>query len=398
MMRVTAVEPILIRGREAYRSTSGGEEATDNGDQQLLVRVATSEGLEGWADIETLPGPAAQVIAGQSMGITGFKTLADLVIGENPFDTQRIWDKLYVGSAYFGRRGVVMQCISAIDNALWSIKAQAAGVSLATLLGGARRDQVKAYASTLFRDTPEGMARACQDYVAKGFKAVKFGWGVFGEDTGRDRELVAAAREALGPDRHLLVDPGWYAVGWKNPDAAPIGALRSRREAIALTEWLGTYGVGWCEDFIHPDRFDEYAAVRAESPVRIAAGEQVATIWDFERFIRMGCVDVVQPDLSRCGGLTVALQVRDLATEAGIDLVPHSWLTHLLTASSLALIATLPRALFVEFNVAQSLLTKGVTAGRPFTLDADGYVAVPTGVGLGVEIDRDFIAAHRADR
>jgi L-alanine-DL-glutamate epimerase-like enolase superfamily enzyme len=144
---------------------------------------------------------------------------------------------------------------------------------------------------------------------------------------------------------------------------------------------------GWVEDFIHPERFDEYAHVRAQSPVPVAAGEQVATVWEFERFIRAGCVDVIQPDLSRCGGITVARRVMELAEEAGIDLVPHSWLTHLLTASSLQLVAALPRARFVEFNVSQSALTRGVTQGMPFRLEPDA----------GVAVDRDFVAARRVN-
>src|SRR5260221_11241447 len=106
-----------------------------------------------------------------------------------------------------------MQCISALDNCLWSIRAQAAGMSLARLLGGRQRDRVTAYASTLFRDTPEGMAEAARAYVDKGFRAVKFGWGVFGGDAARDRELVAAARAARGPDRTLLFEPRGHPAG-----------------------------------------------------------------------------------------------------------------------------------------------------------------------------------------
>ncbi|HYZ63197.1 MAG TPA: mandelate racemase/muconate lactonizing enzyme family protein, partial [Acetobacteraceae bacterium] len=261
---------------------------------------------------------------------------------------------------------------------------------IATLLGGRRRDRVLAYASTLFRETPEGMAQAARDYAARGYRAVKFGWGGFGRDPGRDRELVAAARHALGPERTLLVDPGWYAIGWDRE-----GPLRTRREALALCEWLAEYGVFWVEDFIHPEHFEEYAWVRAHSPVRVAAGEQVATVWDFERFIAMGCVDVIQPDLSRCGGLTVARRVMQMAEAAGIELVPHSWLTHLLTAASLQLIAALPTARFVEFNVSQSALTRGVTQGTPFVLDADGMVAIPDAPDAGVAVDRDFVRAHR---
>jgi L-alanine-DL-glutamate epimerase-like enolase superfamily enzyme len=390
-MKITAVEPILLRGDETYRSVAGGEEATDNGDWQLLVKVATDDGLTGWADVETLGPAAVAIIAGQGMSILGFRTLSELLIGEDPREVERLWDKLYVGSAYYGRRGIAMQCISAIDNCLWSIRAQAAGMSLSTLLGAVHRDRVTAYASTLFRATPEGMAEAARGYVEHGFRAVKFGWGVFGEDPGRDRELVAAAREALGPDRHLLVDPGWYPIGWSKP-----GAMRSRREAVELCQWLADYEVGWVEDFIHPENFEEYAHVRALSPVPVAAGEQVATVWDFQRFIDAGCVDVIQPDLSRCGGLTVAIKVARMAERSGIDLVPHSWLTHLLTGYSLQLIATLPRARFVEFNVSQSALTRGITTTR-FHLAEDGTVAIPQGPGIGVEVDLDFIRAHRVN-
>lgn len=390
-MRITEVEPILLRGAEAYRATAGGEEATDNGDWQLLVRVGTDAGLTGWADVETLPAAALACIAGQGLSMQGFRTLRELVIGEDPLAPERAWDRMYVGSAYYGRRGVAMQCMSAIDNALWSIRSQALGVPVAALLGGRRRERVRAYASTLFRDTPEGMAEAARGYVARGFWAVKFGWGVFGEDSGRDRELVAAAREALGPDRELLVDPGWYPAGWRTPRAA---GLRSRREAMTMCDWLAGYGVGWVEDFIHPERFEEYAAVRERSPVPVAAGEQLATAWEFERFIRMGCADVIQPDLSRCGGLTVGHAVMGMAEEAGIDLVPHSWLTHLLTGYSLQLISALPRARLVEFNVSQSALTRGITS-QPFVLDEDGMIAIPDAPGAGVEVDEAFVRAHR---
>jgi L-rhamnonate dehydratase len=390
-MRITEVEAILLRGDQKYGATAGAEEAVDNGDWQLIVRVATDQGLVGWSDVETLAPAAAAIISGQGMAILGFKTLSELLIGENPLDVEALWDKLYVGSAYYGRRGVAMHCISAIDNCLWSIRAEAAGMSLARLLGGRRRDRITAYASTLFRSTPEGMEEAARGYVEKGYRAVKFGWGVFGQDPGRDRELVAAARGALGPDRDLLVDPGWYPAGWTKP-----GPMRSRREALDLCQWLADYKVGWVEDFIHPEHIAEYSFVRERSPVPVAAGEQVATFWDFERFIAEGCVDVIQPDLSRCGGVTVAKQVARLADRHGIDLVPHSWLTHLLTGYSLQLIATLPRARYVEFNVSQSSLTRGI-AQAPFELSKDGTIEIPDTPGIGVSVDRDFIAAHRVN-
>jgi L-rhamnonate dehydratase len=388
-MKITEVEPILLRGSVAYGAGASGAEATDNGDWQLLIRVATDEGLTGWSDVETLAPAAVSIIAGEGMATVGFQTLGSLLVGEDPLDVERLWDKLYVGSAYYGRRGIAMHCISALDNCLWSIRAQAAGMPLAELLGGRRRDKVMAYASTLFRSTPEGMIEAANGYIDKGYRAVKFGWGVFGQDPGRDRELVAAARQALGPDRYLMVDPGWYPTVTPNRMQP-----RSRADNETLCQWLGDYDVRWVEDFIHPENFDEYAAVRAASPVPVAAGEQVSTVWEFARFIESGCVDVIQPDLTRCGGLTVAKQVAQLANRAGIDLVPHSWLTHLLTGYSLQLIATLPRAHFVEFNVSQSPLTAGI-APTSLMLDAEGCIAIPAGVGIGIDVDTQFVEAHR---
>jgi L-rhamnonate dehydratase len=391
-MLITAVEPILLRGREVYGTQTQAGEATDNGDWQVLVKVSTSEGIVGWADVETLAPAAVAIIAGQGASMPGFRTLAELLIGENPLAIERLWEKLYIGSAYYGRRGITMQCMSAIDNCLWSIRAQATGLSIATLLGGRRRNAIMAYASTLFRDTPEATAAAASHYIDRGFRAVKFGWGPFGEDAGRDKELVAAARDALGWDRHLLIDPGWYPAGWKQ--AGALTAPRSRRDALALCDWLATFKVGWVEDFIHPENFDEYAYVRKNSPVPIAAGEQMATMWDFDRFLRHDCVDVVQPDLSRCGGLTVAKRVADLAQTLGVDVVPHSWLTHLLTGYSLQFIAALPRARFVEFNVSQSELTRNITT-QPFQLAADGTIEIPDAPDMGVAVDEAFVQSRR---
>jgi L-rhamnonate dehydratase len=391
-MRITNAEPILLRGEETYRATHGSDEAVDNGDWQLLVKVTTDEGLVGWSDVETLAPAALACINGPGMSVLGFRSLKELLVGEEPLaDPEGLWHKLYIGTCYYGRRGVALHCISAIDNCLWSIRAQAAGVSLGKLIGGRKCERVTAYASTLFRETPEAMFAAARGYIEQGFRAVKFGWGVFGEDPVRDVELVAAAREALGPERDLMVDPGWYGAGWKGP-----WKPRTLEDNIALCQRLGPYRVRWIEDFVHPELFDDYAAVRRESPAPLAAGEQLSTIWDFERLIRGGCIDVVQPDLTRCGGLTVAMQVARLADETGLDFVPHSWLTDLLTAYSLHLIGTLQRPQFVEFNVAQSPLTRGICGG-PLKLNADGTVAIPLGVGLGVDVDEEFVAAQRVN-
>ena len=203
-MKITSVTPILLGGDETYGSHDGAAEATDQGDRLLLVRVATDEGLVGWSDVETLGSVAVQVLSGTGMGALGFRTLAEELVGKDPLEPERLWDELYLATAYYGRRGVVMHAMSAVDNCLWSIRAQAAGVDLAASLGGRRRDRLPAYASTLFRSTPDDNAQAASRYASLGFHGVKFGWGGFGVDPARDRDNLAAIR--AGATRGLRVD------------------------------------------------------------------------------------------------------------------------------------------------------------------------------------------------
>jgi L-alanine-DL-glutamate epimerase-like enolase superfamily enzyme len=161
---------------------------------------------------------------------------------------------------------------------------------------------------------------------------------------------------------------------------------------------LADFDPYWVEDFLHPEQPVEYGKLKAEFPqLRFAAGEQQATFWDFERLIGEGQIDVLQPDLSRCGGLTVATEVARRAHSRGREIVTHSWLTDLLHAYSLHFLATLEEAHWVEFNVAQSRLSRGVVTDH-LTLDADGTVAVPTGPGLGVHVDESFVRRAQADR
>jgi L-alanine-DL-glutamate epimerase-like enolase superfamily enzyme len=280
--------------------------------------------------------------------------------------------------AYYGRRGVAMQILSGFDIACHDLMGKAVNRPIHKLLGGARRERVTAYASTLFRSTPEAMRASCEYYIQRGFTAVKFGWGVFGQDRRLDQKLVAAARDALGPDRMLLVDPGWMVE-------------RSVFDAIELCRMLADYEVFWVEDFLHPEAYDAYAAVKAAGVrVRLAAGEQEATGWGFRELIHRGRIDVAQPDLSRCGGFTAARRVMWEAELAGCDVCPHAWLTDLLTSASLHLNAVLPRALFLEYNVCDNPMLREVIA-NPIPLEPDGTIAVPQGPGLGVEINEPAV-------
>jgi L-alanine-DL-glutamate epimerase-like enolase superfamily enzyme len=294
--------------------------------------------------------------------VPGFQGLRSVLIGEDPFEVERLWHKMYMASCYYGRRGAAIQVISGIDIALWDIIGKRVGEPIYKLLGAGHRDKVRAYASTLFRSTPEGMREASAHYLGLGFTAVKFGWGVFGEDADRDVELVATARQALG-------------------------------ERTAMVRSLEPYRPFLIEEPLSPEDYDGYAQLAGAVDTLIACGEQEATAWGFRTLIEQGKVDVLQPDLSRCGGFTVARKIVHLAELHNRLVIPHAWISDLLTAASLHLNAFMRRAVFQEFNVTSGPLSRELCL-NPLTLK-DGFVAVPQGPGLGVEVNETTIDKYR---
>ena len=383
-MKITDVEAIILESPYAYSAPDGSEEAHGVG-HCLLIKVTTDEGIVGWSDVETAPHVGAAAVEAPVSGTGMFEGLRSLVVGEDPFDVERLWNKVYRGSVYYGRRGVAIQVLSGFDIACHDVIGKAIGRPLHKVLGGAERDRIRAYASTLFRPTPDDMKRACADYLEHGFTAIKFGWGVFGEDRKRDVALVAAAREAIGPDVELLVDAGW-------------GVNRSPYDAVELLRRLEPYDVYFLEDFLHPECYEGYARVKeAGVKTRLAAGEQEATAWGFHHLIVHGKVDVIQPDLSRCGGLSQIRKILWEAERAGVDVCPHAWLTDLLTAASLHVNACLPRSLFLEYNVSDSPMLREIIR-NPVQMDGDGMIPVPQGPGLGIEVDETAVERFRINR
>ncbi len=380
-MKITDVEAIVLKSPYEITSPEGSDEARGV-KHCLLLKVSTDEGLVGWSDVETAPHVGEAVVNAPPSGADVFEGLRELVVGEDPFEVERLWDKVYRGTIYYGRRGAAVQVLSGFDIACHDLMGKATGRPVHKLLGGARRDQVRAYASTLFRPTPDAMKQACEFYLERGFTAVKFGWGVFGQDRKQDIALVAAAREALGPDIELLLDPGWMVN-------------RSAYDAIELCRDLTPYNIFWLEDFLHPECYDGYAKVKAAGVnTRLAAGEQEATAWGFRELINRGGIDVVQPDLSRCGGFTQARKIAWEAEHAGVDVCPHAWLTDLLTAASLHYNAVLPRALFLEYNVSENPMLREIIR-NPVLMNEQGFIPVPQGPGLGIEIDESAVRRFR---
>lgn len=387
-MKITSVEAMVLDTGKNYSAPS--EAAESHGARFVsLVKITTDEGITGWSDVETQPHVGRQIMEAPSSGVVGFESLRAALVGDDPLERERLREKMYRFLGYYGRQGVGMQMMSGVDIALWDIAGKAFGQPVCKLLGACYRDKVKGYASTLFRPTPDAMKRAVEEYLQQGFRAIKFGWGVFGRDLALDLALVKAMREAAGPDIDLMVDAGWYGVTCAEPFRP-----RSLKDWIRLVQLLEEQNIYWLEDFLPPDNIQGYAEVSAHTrTLRLAAGEQYAGVSEFERLALEGRVHVLQPDLSRCGGLSVGRQIADFAMQRQIECVPHAWLTDLLKAASLHLNAYLMQSVFLEYNVSSASLLNTLCK-EPIRM-VDGYIAVPTGPGLGVEPDEKVIEKFR---
>ncbi|BDG60129.1 mandelate racemase/muconate lactonizing enzyme family protein [Caldinitratiruptor microaerophilus] len=365
---------------EAYHLRLPAVEAICNGTQDaLVVRIDTDEGISGWGEVDSSPHVIKAIYDTPSSHTLSYG-LRELLIGEDPFDIRRLWDRMYRGSIYYGRRGAALQAISGADIALWDIVGKATGKPVWKLLGGAYHRRVRAYASALMPENPDDAAAFARQNLARGFKAMKFGWGPLGKDPGRDEALVAAVRDAVGPDVDIMIDVGH---AWD----APTAIERIRR--------LSSYRLYWIEEPLFPDDLDGYARLCDAVDVRIAAGEEDTGRFAFVELMDRGRVHVVQPDVSRCGGLTEALRIADLAYTRGRMVVPHAFSTGILLAASLHFAAAIPNGGLLEYVVDGSPLSDGL-ARVSFSLE-DGHISVPDKPGLGIEVDLDVLGRYRVE-
>jgi L-alanine-DL-glutamate epimerase-like enolase superfamily enzyme len=370
-MKITDVEAIVLRRHEPARDISDGTQDT------LVVRVSTDAGLTGIGEVDSSPEVVKAAIEAPKSHLTSCG-LRQLLVGEDPLDVPRLWDKMYRGSLYFGRRGVGVHAMSGIDIALWDLAGKALGQPAYRLLGGAYRDRVRAYASTLMPDTPTAAGREAEKWAAQGFTAVKLGWGGFGRSLANDVALVEAARAAVGDQVELMFD---------------IGLVWDSATAIQQIRQMERFRPYWIEEPLPPDDLRGYRRLADAVDTRIACGEQSVTRWDFEQLMDEGGVDVIQPDIAHAGGLTETRRIAELAALRGVPCVPHAFKTGILKAASLHLLAALPSAPFLEFCVWDSPLAQDLVEPR-FWIDADGMVAVPQGPGLGITLNESVIERY----
>lgn len=372
------------------------QDVTSSAQDDIVVLVHTDEGITGIGESDVNPWMARACIEAPGTHTMGLG-LKEMLIGENPLDTERLWEKLYVGSCMNGRRGAVIHAMGAIDMALWDIRGKAAGVPCYQLMGENPRTAIQPYASLQPNgESYEEYKASLVEWVLRakelGFHAAKLEVTLSGpyNHSGLDEpdekvtETVAACRAAVGADFTLMVD---VQYAWPNADTA----LRTLRD----WEELDVYFI---ETPLPVDDLDGMARLAAESPVDTAAGEWLATRHEFADLLDRGGVHVAQPDVGRVGGITEALRVCDMAAERGRRIVPHCWKTGIGIAASAHLAAVTPHCPFIEFLPAE--LTDSQLRQHLVQEDlqiVDGEVRVPDQPGLGIELDMDALRRFEQD-
>ena len=351
-LKIEAVEPYVLRGGKCF------------------VLVRTDEGITGAGEASPMNAPTtAHLIR------TRF---APLLIGQNPLDIERLWERVYFRTYKQGVMGLQPEALAAVDIALWDILGKVTEMPIHQLLGGKRRDRVRVYSSIGggARATINQMVRRAEVAVDDGFSAVKirmdYGPVPPDVDPKRDLEMLAAVRQAIGPDIELLYDVN---NGYSAQTAINVGRAIERlgvihyEEPVAQTDYAG------------------YRQVARAVDVPVAAGEHEYTRWQFRDLLRDANPDIVQPDLVKCAGISEAVKIAALASAHHKFLVPHQTQPTIGTAANLHF-----TSVFAAGDVAQEFIHGGLASPLhemfevPLVFE-NGYFRVPEGPGLGLELD-----------
>ena len=389
-MKITRVECHVLLVPEV------DEGATSSAQDDIIVEIHTDEGLTGIGETDLNPWIARACITAPGTHTMGLG-LTEMLIGQNPCEVERLWDRLYTGSAMNGRRGAVIHALGALDIALHDLRGKAEEMPCYALLGGAARTHITPYASLL--GTGATFDLYCASIVAmateaqrRGFRGAKlelilsgpYGHGGLQVPNSEIKTAIAAVRHAVGPDFVLMVD-----VGYAFPDADTCLAV--------IKEWQ-PFNLFFLETPLPSDDIAGYARLANEQPIPIAAGEWLATRYEFLDLMDNGLVAIAQPDIGRVGGLTEAKRVCDLAAVRGKSIVPHAWKTGLSIAAAAHLAAVTPHCPYIEFLPADM---SGSALRRELILDEltlqDGMIELSNKPGLGVELNRDALEKYRVN-
>ena len=369
-MRIHDIRAVGLAG--ATPKGGWSEELRPEYTVHTLIIVRTDDGLTGTGSVFTNAGLVRAALA----------VMEPLYRDENALEPERLSEKLHQHTFWLGRGGSLTHTISGIDIALWDILGQATGQPVGRLLGGRYRDRVRPYASLLM-DQPEPLAEQLHQIAARGFRAFKVGWGPFGRASHTlDEQIVRAARDAVGPDAQLMVDAGGSDAFWRN----------GLKWALRTADMLAAYDVAWFEEPLNPDALADFVILRRQAPLPIAGGEVLTRRQAFAPWLQAGAFDIVQPDVTKVGGISEERRIGWMAQEHGARFIPHGWNTAIGLAADLHLASAFPDTDLVEY-IDGSPYVDAIVA-EPWQLDTDGMLAIPDSPGLGVRLDLDTIKRY----
>ncbi|HUU72649.1 MAG TPA: mandelate racemase/muconate lactonizing enzyme family protein [Burkholderiales bacterium] len=338
----------------------------------VIIKVTTEDGVIGWGEAHhgRCPGAVAHIAN---------TTLKTLVVGFDAHDVNGIWERMYQRQlASHGMGAGACLAISGIDMALWDIRAKTLGMPLYRLLGGASKP-IPAYAGgvSLGYQEPQSLLDEARVHVENGYRALKLRIG----DTVRNDLLrVAAVRKEFGDDLDILTD------------ANTAYTLNDARAAMPA---LDAQGVGWLEEPFPAHDHRSYREARNYGRLPLAAGENHYTRFEFDRLIEDGSITILQPDLSKTGGITEALRVAALASTWNLPIHPHTSMTALNMAASVHFLAAIGNGGYFEADVSRNNLFRDTMVDQaPFIVSSDGYTRPLEAPGIGLEVDEQFLVAH----
>ena len=369
-MRIQEIRAVGLRGSTPEGGWSDELESADC--VHTLVAVVTDEGLTGFGSVFTNDGLVRSALS----------VLEPLYRGENALEPERVSEKLRQHTFWMGRGGSITHTISGIDIALWDLLGKATGQPVGRLLGGRYRDRVKPYASLLMEE-PGPLADRLLEMQGRGYRAFKMGWGPFGRESYRlDEVIVRSAREAVGTDALLMVDAGGSDAFWPG----------EYKWALRTAHMLAEYDVAWFEEPLRPDAVDEYVLLRQAAPIPIAGGEVLTRRQSFRAWMQAGALDIVQPDVTKVGGITESRRIAWMAEEHGVRFIPHGWNTAVGLAADLQLASALPHTDLVEYIVGSPYVDEIAADG--WHLDDDGMLPIPDSPGLGLRLDLERVSKY----
>ena len=350
-----------------------------------IVEVKTNEGIVGWGEAfcQGLEPPeiSAAVIE---------NALKPILVEQSPLDIEVLWHNMYNVTRDFGRKGSVISAISAIDIALWDIAGKYYNQPIHQLLGGAFREKIKPYATGFYRLKGKGEANRLSEEALSHFEngfdhmKVKLGFGI--DD---DLKCMETIRNALRNKNVTLMIDTNHAYG--------------RSEALILGKNLEDFRLRWYEEPVVPEDIKGYAELRSKLDIPIAGGENEHTLYGFRSLFENNAIDIAQPDIGSCGGITGAKHIINLAHSFGVEVNPHVWGSAIAQAASIQVIASIPvthfsvfaREPILEYDQSSHPFRRELLS-TPFELE-NGMLNIPNGKGLGIEVNLETIKKYKTN-